>query len=53
MSIREALQLEKDYFVNHPVYGSISDRIGTPYLSEQLNKILCGHIMKCLPLLNR
>ncbi|KAL7718073.1 Dynamin [Entamoeba marina] len=38
-----------NFFENHPVYGSISDRNGTEYMVGRLNKLLLQHINKCLP----
>lgn len=53
MSIREALKSEKDYFNSHPIYSQHIDRLGIPFLSQSLNRILCTHIVKCIPSLSR
>lgn len=44
MTIKEAIIFEKDFFGRHPVYSSYSDRLGIPYLSSSMNKILIHHI---------
>lgn len=48
-SIQLALKAEKQYFNSHPVYRSISNRLGTEYLSKKLNSILMHQIQDCLP----
>ena len=48
-SIREALQSEKQFFANHPVYRTIASRLGTPFLAKKLNGILMLHIQSSLP----
>jgi dynamin 1-like protein len=48
-TIEEALQAEKEYFSSHELYSKISEKLGTRYLAETLNKILIQHINKCLP----
>mmetsp|Transcript_19068 Transcript_19068/g.13835 ORF Transcript_19068/g.13835 Transcript_19068/m.13835 type:complete len:187 (+) Transcript_19068:586-1146(+) len=53
VSIREALLVEKDFFEKHPIYSSYSDKLGVGYLGRSLNKILCQHILKCIPMLNK
>ncbi|CAO3692536.1 unnamed protein product [Umbelopsis ramanniana] len=45
----DAIQSEKDFFLNHPSYRSIAHRCGTAYLSKQLNTILMNHIREKLP----
>ena len=37
--IAEALQAEQDFFARHPMYASIADHCGTPYLARTLNKV--------------
>jgi dynamin 1-like protein len=48
-TIEEALLAEKEYFSNHELYSKISEKLGTRYLAETLNRILIQHINKCLP----
>ena len=47
--IKEAQEGEKDFFANHPLYRSIANRLGTAFLSKQLNKILVNHIRDAIP----
>jgi hypothetical protein len=49
VTIAEAIEEEKKFFSEHPVYGSHTDKLGVAYMSEQLNKILQVHIGKCIP----
>ena len=53
MSIQRAIQEERNFFNKHPIYSSHVDKLGIEYLSKSLNKILCGHILKCIPNLNK
>ena len=53
ISIKEAIAYEKDFFNNHPIYSSHADKLGVGFLSESLNRILCSHIVKCIPSLSR
>ena len=48
-SISSAHKSEKEFFENHNVYRSLSNRLGTAYLSVTLNKVLMHHIRDCLP----
>jgi len=48
-SIRDALTDEKNFFAEHPQYKNISKRLGTGYLSKNLNKTLITHIRNTLP----
>ncbi|KAF0984640.1 hypothetical protein FDP41_000539 [Naegleria fowleri] len=48
-SIRDALRDEERFFATHPIYKSISDRMGTKYLAKTLNRILLNHIKEVLP----
>ena len=47
--IKDAQAGEKDFFANNALYRSISNRLGTPFLSKQLNKILVNHIRDAIP----
>ena len=44
ITIADAIEREKDFFGRHPVYASYSDKLGVPYLSSSMNKILIHHI---------
>jgi dynamin 1-like protein len=35
----DAIQSERDFFLNHPSYRSVAHRCGTAYLSKQLNTV--------------
>eukprot|EP01127_Copromyxa_protea_P024625 TRINITY_DN97_c0_g1_i1.p1 TRINITY_DN97_c0_g1~~TRINITY_DN97_c0_g1_i1.p1 ORF type:complete len:773 (-),score=193.55 TRINITY_DN97_c0_g1_i1:35-2353(-) len=48
-SIRDSLQSERSFFLNHPVYKKIAQRCGTAYLAQTLNKVLLNHIHTSLP----
>eukprot|EP01129_Flabellula_baltica_P011241 TRINITY_DN4876_c0_g1_i1.p1 TRINITY_DN4876_c0_g1~~TRINITY_DN4876_c0_g1_i1.p1 ORF type:complete len:717 (+),score=179.00 TRINITY_DN4876_c0_g1_i1:14-2164(+) len=52
-SIRDAVEDEKQYFENHPVYAPIAYRLGTKYLAKTLNNLLLNHIHDTLPALRR
>jgi len=45
----DAIQSEREFFLNHPSYRSIAHRCGTAYLAKQLNNILMNHIREKLP----
>ncbi|KXS13084.1 putative sorting protein [Gonapodya prolifera JEL478] len=47
--ITKALDDEKAFFGQHPVYQSMSQVCGTPFLAKKLSMILTGHIRKSLP----
>ncbi len=47
--IKSAQAAEAAYFENHPLYRSISNRMGTQFLSKQLNKVLVHHIRDAIP----
>jgi dynamin 1-like protein len=49
VTIAEAIEDEKRFFSDHPVYGAHTDKLGVGFMSEQLNKILQVHIGKCIP----
>lgn len=48
-NLKDALNFERDFFYNHPVYKNISHLCGTPYLVKSLNMILMQHIREKLP----
>ncbi|XP_052789623.1 dynamin-1-like isoform X2 [Mya arenaria] len=47
--IRAALAAERKYFLSHPSYRHMPDRMGTPYLQRVLNQQLTNHIRDTLP----
>ncbi|GJQ72967.1 shi [Trypoxylus dichotomus] len=47
--ITAALAAEKKFFLSHPSYRHIADRLGTPYLQRILNQQLTNHIRDTLP----
>lgn len=47
--IKSAQAMEAQFFSSHPLYRSISNRLGTPFLSKQLNKVLVHHIRDAIP----
>ncbi|KAF7988953.1 hypothetical protein HCN44_007263 [Aphidius gifuensis] len=49
--IGNALDAEKNFFLNHSSYKHMADRLGTEYLQHELNKQLTNHIHQTLPTL--
>ncbi|ELT92970.1 hypothetical protein CAPTEDRAFT_98909 [Capitella teleta] len=47
--IRQALSNERKFFLGHPSYRHMADRMGTPYLQRVLNQQLTNHIRDTLP----
>ena len=47
--IRQALAGERKFFLSHPSYRHMADRLGTPYLQRILNQQLTNHIRETLP----
>ncbi|KAL0276136.1 UNVERIFIED_CONTAM: hypothetical protein PYX00_003775 [Menopon gallinae] len=47
--IAAALSAERKFFLSHPQYRHIADRLGTPYLQRVLNQQLTNHIRDTLP----
>lgn len=47
--IRAALDAERKFFLSHPSYRHIADRLGTPFLQKTLNQQLTNHIKDTLP----
>lgn len=47
--IHAALAAERQFFLSHPSYRHIADRLGTPYLQRILNQQLTNHIRDTLP----
>ena len=49
MSIKEALEMEKNFFETSKVYSTLLDKVGTENLSRKLSGLLYNHISTCLP----
>uniref|UniRef100_A0A5S6QZS0 Dynamin n=1 Tax=Trichuris muris TaxID=70415 RepID=A0A5S6QZS0_TRIMR len=47
--IRAALEAERRFFLSHPSYRHMADRMGTPFLQKILNQQLTNHIRDTLP----
>ncbi|XP_045542548.1 dynamin isoform X1 [Papilio machaon] len=47
--ISAALNAERKFFLSHPSYRHLADRLGTPYLQRVLNQQLTNHIRDTLP----
>ncbi|XP_069913588.1 dynamin-1 isoform X7 [Oryctolagus cuniculus] len=47
--ITAALAAERKFFLSHPAYRHLADRMGTPYLQKVLNQQLTNHIRDTLP----
>nr|XP_043907787.1 dynamin-3 isoform X3 [Solea senegalensis] len=47
--IRAALAAERKFFLSHPSYRHIAERMGTPHLQKSLNQQLTNHIRDTLP----
>uniref|UniRef100_A0A674NZF6 Dynamin-2 n=1 Tax=Takifugu rubripes TaxID=31033 RepID=A0A674NZF6_TAKRU len=47
--IRAALAAERKFFLSHPSYRHIAERMGTPHLQKTLNQQLTNHIRDTLP----
>uniref|UniRef100_A0A8D2LT68 Dynamin-2 n=1 Tax=Varanus komodoensis TaxID=61221 RepID=A0A8D2LT68_VARKO len=47
--IQAALAAERKFFLSHPAYRHMADRMGTPYLQKILNQQLTNHIRDTLP----
>ncbi|KAJ6451898.1 Dynamin central region-domain-containing protein [Mycena sanguinolenta] len=47
--INIALEKEREFFSNHPTYGSKAKFCGTPFLAQKLNGTLKAHIRNTLP----
>ncbi|KAK3530597.1 hypothetical protein QTP86_028829, partial [Hemibagrus guttatus] len=47
--IRSALAAERKFFLSHPAYRHLAERMGTPYLQKTLNQQLTNHIRDTLP----
>ncbi|XP_059483197.1 dynamin isoform X4 [Neocloeon triangulifer] len=47
--IQAALAAERKFFLSHPSYRHMADRMGTPFLQRILNQQLTNHIRDTLP----
>merc|ERR1712172_118818 len=47
--IKLAVESERKFFLSHPGYRRMADRMGTPYLQKVLNQQLTNHIRETLP----
>ncbi|TNM87476.1 hypothetical protein fugu_005697 [Takifugu bimaculatus] len=47
--IKAALHEEQKFFLAHPAYRHMAERMGTPYLQKMLNQQLTNHIRDTLP----
>ncbi|XP_067332320.1 dynamin-3 isoform X6 [Channa argus] len=47
--IRVAMAAERKFFLSHPSYRHIAERMGTPHLQKTLNQQLTNHIRDTLP----
>merc|ERR1719411_847592 len=47
--IKVAVEAERKFFLTHPSYRHMADRMGTPYLQKVLNQQLTNHIRDTLP----
>ena len=52
MSIEEAVKAEARFFSTHEAYAGAADKLGIPFLTSSLNRILVNHIKKTLPQLH-
>ncbi|XP_078417702.1 dynamin 3a isoform X1 [Cetorhinus maximus] len=49
--IKTALAAERKFFLSHPAYRHMAERMGTPHLQKLLNEQLTNHIRETLPAL--
>jgi replication fork clamp-binding protein CrfC len=49
--IKAALLAERQFFLSHPSYRHMADRMGTAFLQKTLNQQLTNHIKETLPAL--
>ncbi|XP_011500354.1 PREDICTED: dynamin isoform X1 [Ceratosolen solmsi marchali] len=49
--IKAAMGAERKFFLSHPSYRHLAERLGTPYLQRVLNQQLTNHIRDTLPAL--
>uniref|UniRef100_A0A665WIV4 Interferon-induced GTP-binding protein Mx n=1 Tax=Echeneis naucrates TaxID=173247 RepID=A0A665WIV4_ECHNA len=47
--INAAIAAERKFFLSHPAYRHLADRMGSPYLQKVLNQQLTNHIRDTLP----
>ncbi|XP_065197637.1 dynamin-1-like [Sycon ciliatum] len=51
--IKAALAAERKFFLSHPSYRHLAEKLGTPYLQKALNQQLTNHIRDTLPALRQ
>ena len=51
--IKVALKEEREFFLTHPAYRTISEQCGYGYLARRMNRILINHIKNRLPALKQ
>lgn len=49
IDINASLEKERKFFLSHPAYSHLAERLGTPYLQRTLNQQLINHIRDTLP----
>jgi dynamin 1-like protein len=49
LPMSDAFRAERSYFENHPAYMHMSNKMGTAFLSHQINRVLTNHIRASLP----
>ncbi|XP_065067999.1 dynamin-1-like [Rhopilema esculentum] len=49
--IKAAMAAERKFFLSHPAYRHLADKMGTPFLQKALNQQLTNHIRETLPTL--
>lgn len=47
--IKASMAAERKFFLSHPSYRHMADRLGSPYLQKVLNQQLTNHIRETLP----
>lgn len=47
--INAAMAAERKFFISHPAYRHMAEKMGTPYLQKTLNQQLTNHIRDTLP----
>ena len=47
--IKAAMAAERKFFLSHPAYRHMAERMGSPYLQRVLNQQLTNHIRETLP----
>lgn len=53
LNMMQAIQNEKNFFINHPVFKNYQQRMGVPYLTRKLSEYLVEHVRRCVPLIRQ